>query len=402
MKILLINKYYFLKGGAERHLFVLQEQLERAGHEIAVFAMEHPENRPSPWSKYFVSNVEFDTLRGGNQGLRTAGRMLYSFEARKKLQQLLKVFKPDIAHVHNIYHQISPSILPLLRKNGIPVVQTLHDYKLICPNYSLYTEGDVCERCKKHNYVNAIRHKCLKHSVVASTLAATEMSLHKLLGLYERNVNIFISPSAFLKDKVRSWGYTNLDIRHLPYSMEPLDVAAPVGTYLLYFGRLSQEKGVDTLLAAMRTVKTPLTIAGTGPQEQELKDYAKEHNLDHVHFVGFQSGTALDGLIRNSMGVVVPSRWHENYPFAILESFAAGKAVLGTRRGGIPELVVDGKRGILTAAGSAEELADAIRRFTANSNDLEQWGNNAQTFLASHRFSALYPQLMKIYEDARA
>lgn len=402
MKILLINKYYYVKGGADRHVLLLQELLERNGHEVIIFSMADPRNEPSRYTQYFVSNVDFEHVRGDKEGLRAAGRMLYSWEARKNLARLIADTKPDIAHIHNMYHQISPSILPLLRKYGIPIVQTLHDYKLICPNYSLFTEGDVCDRCKTHKYYNAIRHRCVKDSLPASTLAAVEMSLHKLLGLYERNVNIFISPSAFLMTTIRNWGFMNLDIRRLPYFIDGQGTMdATVGTYLLYFGRLSREKGVDTLLEAMNGIATPLKIAGTGPQENALRLYAKEHNLTNVEFLGFKSGNELHELVRNAMGVVVPSRWHENYPFVILEAFAAGKAVIGTRRGGIPELVQHGERGLLCEAGSPEALRNTIRDFTASLARIERWAENAHAFIKTHRSEQLYPKLMEIYAAAQ-
>ncbi len=403
MKILLINKYYYVKGGADRHVLLLQELLERNGHEVMIFSMDDPRNEPSRYAQYFVSNVDFEHVRGGMAGLRAAGRMVYSWEARRNLARLIADTKPDIAHIHNIYHQISPSILPLLRKNGIPIVQTLHDYKLICPNYSLFTKGDICERCKSHKYYNAITHRCLKDSVPASTLAAVEMSLHKLLGLYERNVNIFISPSAFLMNTIRNWGFTNLDIRQLPYFIDAAGtVNTAVGTYLLYFGRLSREKGVDTLLEAMNEIATPLKIVGTGPQETELKEFARKRHVANVEFLGFKSGNELRELVRNAMGVVVPSRWHENYPFVILEAFAAGKAVIGTRRGGIPELVKHGERGLLCNAGSPEALRNTIREFTASPARIQRWAENARAFIQTHRSELLYPKLMEIYADAQA
>lgn len=403
MKILLINKYYYVKGGADRHVLLLQELLERNGHEVIIFSMNDPKNEPSRYAKHFVSNVDFEHVRGGKEGLRTVGRMLFSWEARRNVARLIADTKPDIAHIHNIYHQISPSILPLLRQNSIPIVQTLHDYKLICPNYSLFTEGNICERCKSHKYYNAIRHRCIKDSVSASTLAAVEMSLHKLLGLYERHVNIFISPSAFLMNTVRSWGFTNLDIRQLPYFMDATGTPnTKPGTYLLYFGRLSREKGVDTLLEAMDGITTPLKIVGTGPQEHTLRLYAKEHSITNVEFLGFKQGQELHDLVRNAMGIVVPSRWHENYPFVILEAFAAGKAVIGTRRGGIPELVKDGERGLLCGAGSPEALQNTIREFAASPSRIQDWAEHAYAFIQTHRSEQFYPKLMKIYADAQA
>lgn len=402
MKILLINKYYYVKGGADRHVLLLQELLERNGHEVVIFSMADPRNELSRYAQYFVSNVDFERVRGGKEGLRAAGRMVYSFEAKRSLTRLIADTKPDIAHIHNIYHQISPSILPLLRRNGIPIVQTLHDYKLICPNYSLFTEGNVCERCKSHKYYNAIRRRCIKDSLPASTLAAIEMSLHKLLGLYERHVNIFISPSAFLLTTIRNWGFTNLDIRRLPYFIDVQETEnTAIGTYLLYFGRLSREKGVDTLLEAMHGMTTPLKIAGTGPQENALRLYAKKHNLTNVEFLGLKSGNKLRELVRNAMGVVVPSRWHENYPFVILEAFAAGKAVIGTRHGGIPELVQHEVRGLLCDAGSPEALRNAIRDFTKSPARIERWAGNARMFIKTHRSEQFYPKLMEIYADAQ-
>ncbi len=206
MKILFVNKFYYLKGGAERYYFDLKNLFEREGHKVIPFSMEDKKNFKSDYSKYFVSNVELEKPGFSLKDLKTAGRIIYSFEAKKKIEELIKKEKPEIAHINNIYHQISPSILTVLKKYKIPMVQTLHDYKLICPIYILYSKGGICERCKKYRYYHCTFRKCTKNSRGASLINTKEMYWHKFLKIYENNIDLFISPSNFLRNKILEWG----------------------------------------------------------------------------------------------------------------------------------------------------------------------------------------------------
>ncbi|MBU0706800.1 glycosyltransferase family 4 protein [Patescibacteria group bacterium] len=402
MKVLLINKFYYLKGGAEKQFFDVKELLEKNGHEVITFAMQDEKNLPSPYSKYFVSKVDFSNVRFDSEGMRTAGRMFYSFEANRKISKLIKKEKPDIAHIHNIYHQISPSILLALKNHSIPVVQTLHDYKIICPSYSLFTKGKICERCKGYNYWQCIKNKCMKDSRAASTLACLEMYFHKAFKFYEEKVDVFLSPSQFMIKKIREWEAPIVDIKYLPNFIDTSN-ATPVepGDYLLYFGRLSSEKGINTLIKAMKGLPRKLKIVGTGPQEKELQGMVAKEQITNIEFLGYKTGNELNEVIKNSLAVVVPSEWYENRPLTILEAFSFGKPVIGTEVGGIPELVREGETGYLYKLGSVEGLRGKINDIIKDKEKTVQMGKGAFEFVKQFSPENYYEKLIKVYEYAK-
>ncbi len=403
MRILLINKYLFSKGGAERHFFALQQLLERRGHEVIVFAMEHPQNVPSPYAGYFASRTDFEHVRFSWNGLRAAARMIWSFEAARKIDALIRATRPDIAHIHNIYHQISPSILPVLKKHGIPVVMTAHDFHLISPNYNLFHDGAICERCKPTRYYRAIFHRCIKHSLVASMIAATAQYLHRWLNVYRKNISACISPSKFLLQTMHEWNtrFAREYILTNFVAMQNDPNPAP-GEYFLYLGRLSPEKGVDVLLEAAQSVFSRIVIAGTGPEDRRLRNMAAEHSLKNVVFVGYQTADAVQRLLRGCRAVIAPSRGYEHCPLAILEAFAAGKPVIASRIGGIPELVVDGTNGLLITAGNAEQLAAAMNTLATDDARSRMLGENALRSARKCDPEQYYQQLMHVYEETRA
>jgi len=400
VKILLVNKFYYPRGGAERYFFLLKEMLEKSGHTVIVFSMQDDRNLPSPYSRFFVSHVDFDRVRFDWQGVRTAGRMVYSFEARRKLEQLIKEEKPDIAHLFNIYHQISPSILPVLKRHRIPVVQTLFDMKLLSPNYLLYAHGGICEHGKGFRYYECAFHRCIKGSFVASALAAIEMYFHKLAGFYEKNVETFIVPSHFLLEKLREWRVRIRDVRVIPNFIDvPKETPLSVGSDILFFGRLSEEKGVEDLVVAAQGLPYPVTIVGSGPQEAFLKKRASALGATNITFLGFVSDDVLDQHIRESRLVVVPSRCYENMPLSILEAFARKKPVIAPSLGSMPELVQPGKTGLLYTPGSPDDLREKILTLAENETVMKQYSENAYRFV--QRFSAerFYQDVSKVYEE---
>jgi glycosyltransferase involved in cell wall biosynthesis len=220
MRILQVNKFHYNRGGADKYYLSLIKNLEQDGHQVAAFSMYHPKNSASLYAKYFVSRLSFN--EGGLIDiLKTPGRMIYSLEAKRKFKNLVKDFKPEIIHIHNIYHQISPSILDIAAKFKIPVVMHLHDYKLICPNYQLFVGGETCEACKPHKYFNCYRKQCFKGSKSKSMLATLEMFIHhRLLKIYEKNIHTFIAPSDFMKQKLVEFGW---NINKIKLVINPFD-----------------------------------------------------------------------------------------------------------------------------------------------------------------------------------
>jgi len=365
-RLLSINNYHYRRGGADVVYLEHGALFERLGWETAYFAMQHPKNLPSPWSEFFVDEIEL----GGDYTLPMkvvkGVKAVYSFEARHKLRQLLSRFQPSIAHLHNIYHHISPAILSVLSNAGIPIVLTAHDLKIACPNYRMLSGQQICERCKGGNYLHVVKQRCVHDSLAASTIVAVEATVHTLLGSYRRHVDRIVVPSRFFLEKFVEWGWDRSRFVHIP---NYVDAAATTprfepGDYFLYFGRLSFEKGVSTLIRAAASVGVALRIAGTGPDAEALKALAGELGAN-VTFLGFRTGEDLHAQVRDSRAVVLPSEWFENAPLSVLESFAAGKPVIGARIGGIPELVVPGRNGWLYDSANAEQLGAVLREVAA-------------------------------------
>jgi glycosyltransferase involved in cell wall biosynthesis len=372
MKVLVANKYYFVKGGAERYLFELGRILEERGVATVPFAMEHEENEPSEHSDLFVSHESFDGAGGPLDGVRAAARLLYSVEAKKKIEALVDRTRPDVGHLHNIAHQLSPSIIVGLRAKGVPVVQTLHDYKLVCPNYQMFLDGKTCERCGHWRYYRACVHRCMRGSLAPSALVCLEAYLHKMMGTYVRNVDLFIAPSQQLLERMVAHGIDRKQIVHLPYSIA-LDEYEPTyvsNGYAVYVGRLSTGKGLETLMRALAQARgIPFKVVGDGPLADELARVAAEQDLADVEFVGYLNGNELKSIVAGSTCVVVPSECYENSPLTVYEACAMGKPVVGSSIGGIPELVVDGETGLLFPPGDDGALAARLE---------ELWGDRAR------------------------
>jgi len=363
MKILQVNKFHYPRGGADKYFLNLSQGLQAAGEEVAVFSMDHPKNWPSPWSPYFVSRISFN--EGGlKDRLKAPGRILYSLEAKKKFTKLLNDFTPDIIHIHNIYHQISPSILDAAAKKNIPVVMHLHDYKLICPNYQLFVNQEICEACRPQRYYKCIQKNCFKKSRSKSVLAALEMYWHHyFLKIYRRNIRLFIAPSEFMKQEVVSFGWPADRIVVLRNPFDPEMAGNTPGTpddYLLYFGRLSPEKGIETLIKAAAISGDRVKIAGSGESAASLERLANKLGAS-VDFLGFKDGSELTELILKAKAIVIPSIWAENMPLALLEALHLGKIVIAANVGGLPELVKDGENGLLFPAGQEKELAAKLQ-----------------------------------------
>ncbi|QNK40837.1 glycosyltransferase [Caproicibacter fermentans] len=370
MKILLVNKFHYPKGGAETYYFTLADALKNSGHEVVYFSMLNPKNIPCRQSPFFVSNVDYNEKNvRAIQKIRFGFRLVYSLEAKKKMERLIQQEKPDLAVLNLVHRQITLSILEPLKRHGIPVVFVAHDLVFLCPNCTMLSHGAVCERCSGGCFLPCILKKCVKNSRIKSVLAAMEACFLRWKKLYDR-VDLYLSPSFFLQDKMTEAGFTRKPICFL---RNPLPIGTiyrmpeHCGDSLLYFGRLSPEKGILTLLKALKEAdpraSMGLTVAGDGPQRPELERFTAENGLtESVRFVGFQSGEALQKLLEQCKCVVLPSEWYENCPYSILEAMAKGRPCIVSNLGGLPELVEDGVTGYIFKAGSAGSLREAIAK----------------------------------------
>ena len=366
MKILLVNKYFNVHGGSETYFFGLAELLKKAGHEVIYFSMQDERNLPCAQSEYFVSNVEFNGDLSLTDKIKASLRMVYSFEAKKKIAALIEKEKPDVIHINLFHRVLTASIVDAAKRYGIPVVLTMHDLNCICPNHTMLDHGQICEDCLHGNYLNCVKRVCFKDSRAKCLMAAAESEYNKLSGLYNK-IDLFITPSEFYKKKLEESELTRSSIVHmknfLPAQTE-YGVQGNRGDYVLYYGRLSREKGILTLVRAMEKVgNVPLIIVGTGPEEEAIRSEVNRLKLeDRVLLVGFKSGEALWRYVRESACVVVPSEWYEASGYTACEAQAMGKPVVVTDAGGLPENIIDGETGFVCPMKDEAALAEAIER----------------------------------------
>ena len=375
MKILLCNKFFHLNGGSETVFFQERDFLIKQGYSVIDFSMEDSRNLPSPYADFFVPNINYNSPDSGLlTRLRQAVSFIHSSTAICNLKSLIDKERPHLAHLHNIYHQLTPSIIPVLKKSGIKVVLTLHDYKLICPAYLALKNGNICTDCDGKYFWKPFTENC-QSSRMRGLLLSLEAIFHKFKKSYDF-VDVFLAPSAFLAklvsrripdNKIKVL-YNGIDIENYqPYFSDK--------GYGLYLGRLSAEKGVKTLLTAYTQLHASfnLKVVGTGPLLDELR-----REYPDVEFTGYKSGQALKKLIAGAAFIVVPSEWYENCPMVILEAMAFGKPVIGSRIGGIPELIEDGKTGLLFTAKNYEELSSKMQQLIQNRELRKKMGQNAR------------------------
>jgi len=378
--------------------------MQRKGHEVAGFARKHPSDIPSQYERFFPPDIVTDKISLSWDAVRTMKEIFYSRSARNGLEQVLSSFKPDIAHVHNMYGRLTTSVLDLLSEKKIPIVMTLHDYKLVCPTYLFMRNSRVCEDCKGDRFYMAVKNRCHKGSYAASAIVALESYMNAWLKKYRKYVAFFISPSLFLKDKLTECGWPADQIKHVPnfLPITELDPMYAPGTDFLYLGRLSEEKGIKTLVRAFMEMKQGhfgLKIVGDGPIRADLERLAKGNPL--IRFTGYLSGKELQDASRYALAIVVPSLCYENAPLAILEAMAYGKPVLGARIGGIPEMIQDGLNGFLFESGNEAELKSTMERFIKLPKaHIEKMGRAGRNMAASQNSpESHYVALLGIYRN---
>ncbi len=407
MKILLVNNYYYYRGGDCTYLFSLKKLLEDHGHKVSIFTMHHPQNIDSEYSENFVSYINYeDEIKsiGVSSGFKVLKRTIYSAEARNKLRIMINNEKPDIAHLQNIHHHITPSILYELRNNKIPTVWTLHDYTMICPNTSFLSHGRVCEKCKKSKYYWPTIERCKKDSIIASTVAALESILHRIMNLTTM-VDYFIAPSNFLRDKFIEYGFDADKITRVDLfsDIECEEGPEDESDYYMYVGRIAEEKGIKTLIEATVELNlSKLKIVGNGPLFVKLIEYTRSIDKNNlVEFVGYKNREEIINLYRHCKFVVVPSEWYEISGLIIFEAFSCGKPVIGSRIGGIPEIVKDTERGLVFEMGNKKDLSAAIKYLINNPDLAVEMGKNAKAYVErEHRSEIHYEKLLNIYEKA--
>lgn len=390
IKILLSNKFYYRRGGDCVYTLNLEHLLKTHGHTTAIFTMQHPENLPTVWSKYFPSEIHFSPGLGM---LEAFCRPFGTKEVIRKFNSLINDFKPDIVHLNNIHSQLSPIIAELAHQRGIKVVWTLHDLKLLCPRYDCLRNGQMpCEECFNDKH-KVLEYKCMKNSIVASFLAYKEAVKWNKERL-EACTDIFLCPSQFIANKMEQGGFNPNKLKTLCNFIDVKKCKKDNYTkndYYCFIGRLSHEKGIKTLITVANELPYKLIIIGGGPLEIEMRKMAHPN----IEFVGVKQWDDIKEIVGKARFSVIPSEWYENNPLSVIEAQCLGTPVLGARIGGIPELIEEGVTGMTFESKNVEELKEKTQKMFTSTFDYKEIAQKSQEKYNAEKY---YNELMKIYQ----
>lgn len=391
MRILLVNKFHYVKGGSETYYFGIADGLRKLGHEIHFFSMIDDKNEACEDSDLFVRKKDYSGNNRVIDQLKDGISLIYSYESKRKFEQIIDRVKPDIIHLNLINRQITWSILDAANLGEIPVVFTSHDYILLCPNYTLMDgDGNNCDGCMGFNYINCVKRKCIKQSRMKSILGVFEGLYFKKKN-YLQKIDLIIAPSRYMGEKLVENGVPEEKVAIINNALDERRMesfscwtSGEKLNYFIYFGRISYEKGIQLLIDAyfkyLNNTRDPydLYIVGTGPIENDLQDYISKLGISsRVQFLGFKNGEDLERLVSQARYSVVPSTWRETLSYSVIESQAAGTPVIGANIGGIPENVQDGETGYLFDPGNVDSLSNVLKKASVLNSDDYQVMRNA-------------------------
>jgi glycosyltransferase involved in cell wall biosynthesis len=401
MRIIEANKFYYLRGGAEHYMLKFSDWLKSEGHEVVPFAMKHADNLPSSYSNFFPSFVNTKDVKLNFGGVKTLSRMLYSLEARRKLASLIEVARPDVCHVHNIYTQLSPSILDTLRDQKVPTVMTVHDHHLISPQYNIWADGQG-DDLRDVGIIKGSTSKFHKNSFAASLAQVATYKLHRFLKIYEHNIDLFLCPSNYMKQQLIKGGFKEDKIRVNMYGMDVNQIEPNYShkKYALFVGRLSKEKGIETIIETAKLLPDiNFKIVGRGPDMERLHHLGD--GLSNIEFLGFRVGEELKELYRNATVVLLPSKVNEVFPLILLEAMSAGTPVIASHVGGVPEIVEDRINGFLISPPSnITAWTEAIMRLFYDNDFQRSLSINARTTVEKNfRIEDHHRRTMGFFEE---
>jgi len=404
MKIVLVNKYFYPKGGDCLYTLRLMSLLQNNGHTVIPFGMSHPRNIQTEYDKYFVSYIDFnDELKKKKiaNSYKVASRAIVNLEAARSISRLIDDTKPDLIHLQNIHHQLTPSIIIAAAQKRIPVVWTLHDYILTCPNDNFFHDGNICTRCASGNNIHAVINKCKKDSLGASILAALECTFyHRMrLGNY---VDKFICPSQFMADILIENGTPSKKITVIPNFLPISDIPSTGEDYFFYAGRMTIEKGLEVLLNAYSKIDNArLLLAGDGPNIESFKELARDLRLQNAEFLGKKSSFEIQRLLAGCRASIVPSICYDNLPYAVMETMMAGKVTIASHIGGIPEMIEHEKNGLKFEPRNSSRLAQLMNRVWFDDDLVRKLGNSArEKAISSYSPEQHYQRLIQAYNEA--
>ena len=401
MKVLMVNKFLYPNGGSETYIFSLGRELERRGCEVQYFGMEHEGRIVGNHAECYTSNMDFHT--GKLQRLLYPFKIIYSVEARRKIRTVLEEFQPDVIHLNNFNFQLTPSIIYGINqyrkgsKKKVKLIMTAHDGQFVCPNHLMRNpvSGERCTKCMDKGVIHCIKGRCIHGSLVKSVLAAIENRIYYRLRTYG-HIDQIICPSYFLRDKLKTYlpiADRLIVLHNFVEGFSDGDQKKEERGYVLYFGRYSEEKGIETLLGACRQLPDiPFVFAGDGPLREQVR------RLPNIEERGFQTGKALEELIRGARFCVMPSECYENCPFSVIEAQVCHTPVLGARLGGIPELLQEGVTGELFEGGNLKELTEKIDKLWKDKEKTETYSQNCEK-LQFDTAESYCEKLLKIYEE---
>lgn len=399
MKVLLVNKFHWMKGGSETYYFELGKLLEEHGHEVAYFSMENEKNIKTGNKEYFVKASDMNS-----KDVTKALSVIYSKENKKVMEKALDEFKPDIVHINNFQRQLTASVIDAAKERNIPVVFTAHDVQAICPAILMMDPSrNICEECMGGKYINCIKKKCIKNSMLKSVLGAIEGSYYRNTKVYTDKIDFVLPPSEFYMNKLIKDGIPKDKITYIHnfIDVDAFDVKTEDDGYALYFGRLSREKGIINLINAFAKLeKGTLYIAGDGPEKAEVEEVIKENKLEkRVKLLGFLNKEEMKETVRKCKFVVVPSIWYENCPYSVIETLCTGKPVIGANIGGIPELVKDNENGFIYKYDDIKELAEKMKILFEDDKLVKKFSKQAKE-IAKEQYSKenYYKKIMNIYD----
>ena len=347
MKILQVNKFLHPNGGSETYMFQLTNALQELGHEVKIWGMEDQRNISADFPEFEASNIDYKNQSFSKKLSSTFGT-IYSYENRKKISKVLEIFKPDIVHIHNYNFQLTPSILPEIKKRGIKIVQTVHDGQMVCPYHRLFNfqRNETCIKCVKGSFFNCIKDKCFDGSIFKSVVGASESMFYHQLNFYNKYIDVFISPSYFLAGLLSN--KINKEIKVIPNFTE-IKTSSMIndqpGGYYLFYGRITEEKGIVELIDIFKETQLNLIIIGTGNLVELIEEKIKPFN--NIKYLGPKYNEELFDYVKNAKYVIIPSKWFENCPMTIIESFALNVPVIGDNHSGFKDLITNEKTGYL-------------------------------------------------------